>query len=100
MRKKGLIFIFIVSALYWGYYYILKPREGRGMKVMTMTEKKARERHDANLNMLVMYVGLFYRNEKRFPRNLDELIEKEYLAELPDHGYRKWKYDPETGSIE
>ncbi len=45
-------------------------------------------------------VDLFYANEGRFPKDLNELVTKQYYAQLPAPPYgKKFQYDPQSGQI-
>ena len=45
-------------------------------------------------------IQLFYAQEDRFPKDLNELVSKHYIAGLPPApaGFR-WAYNPQTGEI-
>ena len=45
-------------------------------------------------------IQLFYAQEDRFPKDLNELVAKHYIADLPPapQGMR-WGYNPQTGEI-
>jgi hypothetical protein len=105
LNKRGLLFIVLIAILYWGYYFIkpvvIPERSKRpGVRRSKLTEKERMEMiHSANLNLLETSIYIFQQKEKRYPRDLSELVEKEYLSGIPDSGSRPWEYNPETGEV-
>ncbi len=103
--KKGLIFIIIISAIFWGIYYTEnggkkeKTKDYTDKKLKAPVEKADQVVHKANLNILETTIKIFNEREKRFPTGLDELVEKGYLSKIPDPGPDSWKYNPSTGEV-
>ncbi|MBN2406909.1 MAG: hypothetical protein JXJ19_04370 [Elusimicrobia bacterium] len=95
MKKKGLLFILIISLAYWGYYFF-KPAARVNPGVRISDETAARE---AGLRLLRMSIEVFMETEKRYPYELEELVEKNYLARLPESPADGWEYDPESGAV-
>lgn len=51
----------------------------------------------ASLNQAIQ---LFYAQEDRFPKQLDELVTKHYLGAIPSApAGMKWMYNPQTGDL-
>ncbi len=101
--KKGLLFIVAVALLYWGYYFIKKsPAKPliTGSQINAPVERARDIIHEANLNILEMSIEIFRQNEGRYPEELIELVEKDYLSKLPDSGEKNWEYDPQDGRVE
>ena len=63
---------------------------------------KARERSIKTIDTVTLNqnIQLFYAQEGRFPKSLDELIEQKYLPSLPAAPYgMKIEYDPASGKV-
>ena len=63
---------------------------------------KARERSIKTIDTVSLNqnVQLFYAQEGRFPKSLEELVEQKYLPSLPAAPYgNKIEYDPNTGKV-
>jgi hypothetical protein len=104
--KKGLIFLIVVSALFWGIYYTGNIEDkaenfakDSAEKLKAPTEKASRAVHRANLNTLETSIEIFKQSKGRAPLTLKELVEKGYLSKIPNSGSVGWEYDPASGRI-
>ena len=64
---------------------------------------KARERSIKTIDTVSLNqnIQLFYAQEGRFPKSLDELVEQKYLPSLPAAPYgMKIQYNPATGKVD
>lgn len=61
--------------------------------------KKAAEK-TVDLSSIQRSIQLFYAQEDRFPRNLDELVAERYIATVPPApAGTQWAYNPQTGEL-
>ena len=97
MRKKGLIFIVIAAALYWGYVYFFKANRAEAEKAVKKAAKSTvTALYRANKNLMQATIDDFYTRTGRYPGQLKELVSEGFMAKLPGG---TWDYDPETGRI-
>lgn len=100
--KKGMVFIFIIAVIYWGYYFTRKnpPRQMVAAgEIKAPIEEVSLIVHNANLNILQTSIEIFGQEQGRLPHNLTELVDKGYLSKLPDSGGFEWQYNSENGSV-
>jgi len=65
-----------------------------------VVEAKKRAEKVVDSTTLSQAIQLFYAQEDRFPRDLNELVSKRYVAALPAApAGQTWAYNPQTGEI-
>jgi len=98
--KKGLVFLILVSALYWGYVFLYNSSPVETLKKNGAPEKTEDFARSANRDILQTAIELFNYSEERYPENLQELEEKGFLNEVPESYGRPWNYDQSRGKVE
>ena len=100
IKTRGLIFVVIVSAVYWWFFYMRVPGKGKNISAVTISaaEKEAPARRE-NRQLIEEAVEKYKQKYGRNPENLGELVENKFLDEIPDSGNRSWMYFPEDGKI-
>jgi hypothetical protein len=96
--KKGLLFIVIISVVFWGYYFMQK-RPVKENRIKSTVKETHDSVHEANLHILETSIMIFKQKEERFPLDLQGLVDKGYLSRIPDSGQTEWDYNPQNGSI-
>ncbi len=101
MKKKGFLLILVMGIIYWGYYFVGNPFSGNKIKKMENNPiAESRELiHNTNINLLQTSIEIFHQSEGRYPKDLEELIVKGILLELPYSGGIEWEYNPENGTV-
>ncbi len=101
---KNILIIIIALAAGWFAWTMMKPAQEpdnavtRSAGALSQSKEKAeRARDTANKTVVKSAITMFHAKEKRYPENLQELVEKGYLSNVPKGVF---EYDPQTGKIE
>ena len=100
---KNIIIVIIVLAMGWFAWQMLKPEQEtdnvvtqRAGILKESREKAQSARDTANKTVVKSAIKMFHAREKTYPENLQELVEKGYLPNVPKGVF---EYDPETGKL-
>ena len=100
---KNIIIVIIIILAGWFAWTMMKPGQKpdnavtrRAGALKESKEKAKTARDTANKTVVKSAISMFHIKEKRYPKSLNELVEKGYLPNVPKGVF---EYDPETGKM-